>query len=57
MQTVVNTTEDDSCEWHPLECGVFSILIIDDGYEEEYRKYPENWGCKICCFDLQPQKL
>ena len=42
MQTVVNTTEDDSCEWHPLECGVFSILIIDDGYEEEYRKYPEN---------------
>jgi len=57
MQTLVNTAEDDSCEWHPLECGVVNIPTIDDVYEEEYWKYPENWGYKICCFDLQPHNL
>ena len=35
MQTLVNTMEDDSCEWHPLEYGVVNILTVDDGYEEE----------------------
>ena len=42
MLTLVNTAEDDCCEWHALECGVVNILTVDDGYEEEYRKYPEN---------------
>ena len=54
MQTLVNTTEDDSCEWHPLECEVFNILTDDYGYEEENWKYPENWGHKVCYYDLQP---
>jgi len=46
------------CEWRLLECGVVNILKIDDGYEEEqYWKYPDNWGYKVCCFDLQPQNL
>ena len=26
-------------------------------YEEEYRTCPENWGRKVCCFDLQTYKL
>jgi len=46
------------CEWRPLDCGVVNILTVDDGYEEEqYWKYPDNWGYKVCCFDLQPQNL
>ena len=45
------------CEWRPLECGVVNILTIYDGYEEQYWKYPDNWGHKVCCFDLQPQNL
>ena len=35
MQTLVNTAEDDSCEWHPLEYDVVNILTIDDGYVKE----------------------
>ena len=35
MQNLVNTMEDNSCEWLPLECGVVNILTVDDGYEEE----------------------
>jgi len=49
MQTSVNTTEDDCSEWHPLQCGLVNILTIDDGYEEECWKYPENRGYKVCC--------
>ena len=47
MRTLVNTTEDDPSEWHPLECGVISILRVDDVYEEENWKYPENRGHKV----------
>ena len=45
MQNLLNTLEDDSCDWHPLECGVVNLLTIFYGYEEGYWKglgYPQN---------------
>ena len=57
MQALVNSTENDSCGWYQLECGVVNILTIDDGYEEVFWKYPEKWGYKVCCFDLHPHNL
>lgn len=40
----------------PKLCGVVSVHKVRDSGKDEWWKYPESWGCKLC-IHLQPQNL
>ena len=52
MQTLVITTEDDSCKWQQLECDVVNILTIDDVTKKSSESIQKSeaieFGLSIC---------